>query len=278
MTPTGSATRSERPSSVDLAPASAPGSSRGADPGGKPERDRRRLMVAVADLARPPGGDDPAADDDRDPVGEPLRLVHVVGGEEDGLAEVAEARDHLPRLAARRGVEAGGRLVEEEQVRVADQGDGDIEAPQLAAREAARPRVRLLAQADVLDRPLDPERLTVVAGVQLERLAHGELRPHPALLQDDADPLAPRTRRRPGVAAEHRDLAGAALAVALEHLDRGRLARAVRPQEREHLSLADLEVDSAHRLYVSVGLSHPGDVDHGGRHQAGILGSGGRRS
>ncbi len=68
-----------------------------------------------------------------DPVGEALRLVHVVGGQEDGLAEVAQSGDHAPRLAARRRVEAGRRLVEEEQVRVADQRHADVEPPLLAA-------------------------------------------------------------------------------------------------------------------------------------------------
>ena len=87
-----------------------------------------------------PRGDDLAAGDDRDPVGEALRLVHVVGGEEDGLAEVAQAGDHLPGLAPRRGVEAGRRLVEEEQLGVADQRQADVEPALLAAGEAAGPR------------------------------------------------------------------------------------------------------------------------------------------
>ena len=59
-----------------------------------------------------------------------------MGGEEDRLAEVAQAGDHLPGLAPRRGVEAGGRLVEEEQLGVADQGHADVEAALLAAGEA----------------------------------------------------------------------------------------------------------------------------------------------
>ena len=61
-------------------------------------------------------GDDPAARDDRDAVGEVLRLVHVVRREQDRLAERAEAVDERPRLAARGGVEARRRLVEEEQL------------------------------------------------------------------------------------------------------------------------------------------------------------------
>src|SRR3954451_7117216 len=55
--------------------------------------DRRRQTVAVAEILGRAAGDDLPARDDRHPVGEALRLVHVVGGEEDGLAEVAQAGD-----------------------------------------------------------------------------------------------------------------------------------------------------------------------------------------
>jgi hypothetical protein len=45
-------------------------------------------------------GHDPAAGDDRHPVGQRLRLVHVMGGEQDRLAQLAQAADDLPGLAA----------------------------------------------------------------------------------------------------------------------------------------------------------------------------------
>ncbi len=138
-----------------------------------------------------PCGDDLAGGDDRHPVGEPLRLVHVVGGEEDRLAEVAQARDHVPELAPGGGVEAGRRLVEEEQLGVADQRHADVEPPLLAAGELARPLVgfpsRPTSAIDLLDRA----RVAEVAGVELERLAHGQVGIEAVRLQDDADPVAP---------------------------------------------------------------------------------------
>ena len=39
----------------------------------------------------------------------------------------------MPRFPASRGIEAGRWLVEEEQIRVADKGDPDVEAALLAA-------------------------------------------------------------------------------------------------------------------------------------------------
>ena len=136
------------------------------DAGGQAEADRGRVALAVADVGGRAGGDDPAAGDHGDAVGELLGLLHVVGGEEDRLAEVAQARDHAPCLAAGRRVEAGGRLVEEEQLGVADQRDRDVEAALLAAGELAGALVRLLAEADVLDRLVDRPRRAVVPGVE----------------------------------------------------------------------------------------------------------------
>src|SRR4051794_2282954 len=130
--------------------------------------DRRRQAVAVAEVLGRAAGDYLAARDDRHPVGETLRLVHVVGGEEDGLAEVAQTGDRIPGVAAGGGVEAGGRLVEEEQLGVADQGHADVETALLATREAARAGIGLAAQADQLDHLVDRPRRAVVAGIEPE--------------------------------------------------------------------------------------------------------------
>ena len=70
-----------------------------------------------------------------DAVGEPLRLLHVVRGQQDRLAEAAQVGDRLPRLAPRGRVEAGRRLVEEDQLGVADQAEREVQAPPLAAGE-----------------------------------------------------------------------------------------------------------------------------------------------
>jgi hypothetical protein len=87
-----------------------------------------------------------------------------VGGEEDGLAERLQALDHVPGVAAGGRVEAGGGLVEEDQVGVADDPDGDVGAAFLAAGEAADTGVALVAEADQLDRLLDRPRRRVEAG------------------------------------------------------------------------------------------------------------------
>src|SRR3954453_6732023 len=71
---------------------------------------------ARAERGRRPLGDEPPLLDDRDAVAERLGLVEVVRREQDGLAEVLQRAHDVPRRAASGGVEAGRRLVEEDQL------------------------------------------------------------------------------------------------------------------------------------------------------------------
>jgi hypothetical protein len=48
-------------------------------------------------------------------------------------------------------IEAGRRLVQEDELRVADEGQREVEPAQLAAREGADAGVALLGEADELD-------------------------------------------------------------------------------------------------------------------------------
>src|SRR5205085_8101122 len=100
------------------------------------------LQVRRRELARRPEPDDDAVAQDGDAVGELLGLVEVVRREEDGLPELAEGADHLPRRAPRRRVEARRRLVEEDELGIADERDAEVEAPLLTARERLHARVR----------------------------------------------------------------------------------------------------------------------------------------
>src|SRR5205823_9056991 len=85
--------------------------------------------------------------------------------------------------------------------------------------------------------------------------------PELRLLEDDADPLAEARPRRLRVVPEHRHLTGVAAPVALEDLDRRRLAGAVRAEEAEDLAVRDLEVDAAHRLERAVRFAQSADGD-----------------
>jgi hypothetical protein len=73
------------------------------------------------------GGDDPALVDDQDPVGQRVRLVEVVRGQEHRrAAAVPQVADVLPEVRTRLRVEPSGRLVEEDQGRLVDQPHHDV--------------------------------------------------------------------------------------------------------------------------------------------------------
>src|SRR6478672_2758776 len=84
-------------------------------------------------------------------------------------------------------------------------------------------------------------------------------------LQHDPDALAQRAAARAGVVPEHRHVATTAFPVALEDLDRGRLARAVGTEQTEHLAALDADIHAAQRFEVAIGLAQPGDLDRGCR-------------
>ena len=81
------------------------------------------------------------------------------------MPRLAQVCDHLPRVVARRRVEAGRGLVEEDEFWVADQRERYIEPAQLPTRELTGARLALPAEADELDRLRDRPRVGVVAGI-----------------------------------------------------------------------------------------------------------------
>ena len=144
-------------------------------------------------------GDHPAGAHHGDPVGELVGLVEVLRGEQHRRARARRPRrtpSARPRCAAR--VQPGGRLVEEQQARAADQAGGDVEAAAHAAgvrrhlavarrprartsRAARRPRARRLGLGEAVqpaehDEVLAAEQHLVEGGGladQPDRLPHG---------------------------------------------------------------------------------------------------------
>ena len=96
----------------------------------------------------------PAARHEHDAIarGEVLDRVR---GEHDRRRPVGELAQAGDQLRARDGVEAGRRLVEEEDVRIGEQLDGDAGALALPAAQRADPDVGVLGQAHGVDRVTD---------------------------------------------------------------------------------------------------------------------------
>ena len=78
------------------------------------------------------------AEEDRGVGQEPLHLVEPVAREHEGQPLVAQPREQGEHLAHADGVQAGQGLVEDQQLRGAEERAGDGEAPRLAEGEPAR--------------------------------------------------------------------------------------------------------------------------------------------
>ena len=94
------------------------------------------------DLRRGAVGDNLAVPEQDDPVGVGVRLLQVVRGEQHGAAAGGILPDRGPEAAPALHVHPGGRLVQDEQFRVGQQGHGEAQPLLLTAGALAHQPVR----------------------------------------------------------------------------------------------------------------------------------------
>lgn len=186
--------------------------------------------------------DDPAAVHDRDPLAEPVGLFEVVGGQHYGEPLVAgEAGDLVPHRGAGLGVEAGGGLVEEQDLGAVHQAERHVEAALHAARVALDDALGGVAEAEPFEQLVDAAiegraGQPVQAPLELEVLAAGGDGVGAGLLRHHADrapdPVGVAQHVVPG------DGRGAAVGAGEggEDLDGGGFAGAVGAEQSEGLA------------------------------------------
>ena len=113
-----------------------------------PDRPRSCLCL---DLGGRAVRHDLAASDQHDPVGVGVSFLQVVSGEGHGLAAFGYRPHRLPEVAPALDIDAGCRLVEQQQVRVTDQGGCEPYPLSLATRQLRGPL------PGELGRPGDPQ-------------------------------------------------------------------------------------------------------------------------
>jgi hypothetical protein len=209
-----------------------------------PLLDRRRGAV----------GEEPAPVDHQDPVGGLVSLLQVVGREQQGLAGRDLFLHGRPEQPPGLHVHPGSRLVEHDQVALADDGQGEPHALRLAPGQAVHPLVGEGLDAGPPERGADRYRSRVQAGDQRHELPDRHLGHQPAGLEHGADLAV--LDGMVGVAAEHRDRSRGGLAQREQHVERGRLAGAVRAKQGDGLPRAQVQAQPVDRLQAAVVLAH----------------------
>ena len=151
-----------------------------------------------------PDGDDPAAVEDADPVGQPLDVGQVVARQQDRGALVAQVRDDRPGRGAGLRVHPGGRLVEDHDLGPADERERQPEPLPLAARQAPVARPRDGAQPDEVEQLVGVARVVVEPAVLAEGLARLGARVDAAALEHQPDPRPERRSARRRIDARGR--------------------------------------------------------------------------
>jgi hypothetical protein len=198
-------------------------------------------------------GDHQAVVDDHDLVRQLVGLVQVLGGEQQRGPLGHQRPDDVPHPQPPPRVQAGGRLVQEEHPRPADQAGGQVQPPLHAAGIGLRGPVGRVGQPELLEQldgaaaGLRPAQV-VQPPDDLQVLPAGQL-----LLNGGGLPGQPDRPPDRGRFPDH--------VVALDHRPppvreqqggqdayRGGLARAVRPQHAEHRPARHRQVDPAQRV------------------------------
>ena len=108
---------------------------------------------------------------DRDPVGEFLGLLEVMGGEDDGSATVDQSADDRPDGTSALRIQARGRLVEHHHARTAEQCQRQVQPSSLPSGQGAHPDVGATGEVHLLQGLRDRSRFGQRAGPGLHGLA-----------------------------------------------------------------------------------------------------------
>src|SRR5579875_3257993 len=168
------------------------------------------------------------------------RALVLVRAEQDRAATSSGVEHQAVKEVARLLVEAGMRLVEQPQLRVARNEDGKRRAPPLPGREPAHLRRPEPGGSRDRRRRLYPGRPERVAQVLLD----GELVVEEAMVPKEPDPPAHRPPVPCKVVPEDDRLARVERNKAGAQPEQARLAGAVRPSDERDLPRRDLERDS----------------------------------
>src|SRR6476661_3733806 len=219
------------------------------------------------ELARSAESDDFTVVHDSDAIAEAFGLFDVVGGHDDGFLFLLELFDDVVNLAANLGIEAGGRLIEEENFGIVDEGHGKSETLFLAARKLAVKGVALFFEAEALEKFFGIAAAFVEAGEEAESLHDAKFIGKRSGLQSGADFVFQGLRITLRVETADRDAATVQIAQALENFDGGCFSGAVGAKQAEDFAFLDGKTYAPHSFDVAVKLHEIFDLQDGVSHE-----------
>lgn len=191
---------------------------------------------------------DPALVHQGDVVGELVRLLQVLGGQQHRRAVGGQLPDGVPDPVAAGGVEAGRGLVQEQHLGAADETGGEVEAAPHPAGVRGRRPVGRLGQPEAVQElagPLGRPAHPVQPGEQPEVLAAGEVTVDRGVLAGDADAAADGGRIAEQVVPGDPGRAGVRAQQRGQQPYGRRLARAIGAEEAADSALRDGQIESA---------------------------------
>ncbi len=203
---------------------------------------------------------------DRQSVGQLTGLLQVVRCQKHGGTGCHRLADQRPHPSTVLRVQAGGGLVEEQDLGTAHDRQCELEAAAFPAGELLDLGAGAVAEAHQLQRLLDRSRQGQRPGPHPGGLGDGETGRQAALLQHDPDPWPDETPRTVGITTEYAHGPGGGRREALEHLNGRGLPGTVGPEQREQLAAEYREVHPTDRgeatpTRSAVAAPKPLDVD-----------------
>jgi hypothetical protein len=223
--------------------------------------DRGLVRAFRLQLARRTAGDNQTVIDNRDAIAQPFRFLDVVRRHDDRPLLGAQFLDQIANLQANLRIEAAGRLIEEEHLRVVDESERDGEPLFLSAGKRGVIGVFLFPQLEPFQQRLAIHGARIKGTEKIERLAHGDLVREVRGLEANADAVLQFLLLAIGIEIEHLHVARRARPQPFQDFDRARLAGAVWPEQAEDFTRTNFEIDPFDRFETVVRLAKPADIN-----------------
>src|SRR3954451_15196148 len=210
----------------------------------------------------------PAVADDAHAIAQRLDLGADVAGEQAGAGGLALVLHARAEDLLHQRIEAGRRLVEDQQLGVG--GQRGHERALLAVALGVGAALLRGIQLKALDQRVSALRVQAAAQApeQVDHLAAGQVRPQRHVAGDVRDAPVQGGDVAPRVAAEQARGAAVGAIEAEQNPDRGRLAGAVRPEKSMDLALGHRQIEAVQRARGAEGLDEVADLD--GRHTSSV--------